>query len=249
MASSLPFPETGSRSAAEPETDVLPLVCLPFAGSGAGFYRAWAQSPTPGVAILPVQLPGREEQFIDAPFTDAAEAATRLAPLVVDLTAGVASFALFGHSLGAVLSYELAHELARLGHPGLTHVYVSGSPGPWSGRDARATGLSDDEFLERVQEFAGYRHQAFDNPDLRDLLLPVLRADVAMHENYKPATDEPLRVPVTALRGVDDALVSAEHARQWRTATSAEFRYVELPGGHMYLADSPAELLRTIAGQ
>ncbi|MGW2817876.1 thioesterase II family protein [Streptomyces sp. NPDC001415] len=243
-------PPSSEPSPSEPSSsEPLSLVCLPFAGSGAGFYRAWAQRPTPGLTILPVQLPGREEQFIEAPFTDAAEAAARLAPHVVDLTAGTGRFALFGHSLGAVLSYELAHALTALCHEGLSHVYVSGSPGPWHGRDARATGLSDDEFLERVREFAGYRHEAFDDPDLRELLLPVLRADVAMHENYKPSRDEPLRVPVTALRGADDALVSAEHARQWHTTTSADFRYTELPGGHMYLADSPDELLRTIAGR
>ncbi|MFP3987272.1 alpha/beta fold hydrolase [Streptomyces sp. E11-3] len=227
----------------------LSLVCLPFAGSGAGFYRAWAEVPTHGLTVLPVQLPGREELFLEEPLTDAGEAAALLAPKVVDLTAGAGRFALFGHSLGAVLAYEIAHELDRLGHPGLAHVYVSGSPGPWHGRDARATGLSDEEFLERVQEFAGYRHEAFDNPDLRELLLPVLRADVAMHENYKPSSDEPLPAPVTALRGTDDALVSREHARQWQPTTRAEFRYTELPGGHMYLVDSPDELLRTIAGR
>jgi surfactin synthase thioesterase subunit len=225
-----------------------PLVCLPFAGSGAGFYRAWTEVSGQDIKVLPVQLPGREELFLDEPFTDAIEAAGHLAPQVAELTAELPAFGLFGHSLGAVLCYEIARELQRLGHPGLTHLYVSGSPGPWNGRDSRATGLNDDEFVERVQEFAGYRHAAFDNPDLRELLLPVLRADVAMHENYKPSSNEPLTVSVTSLRGEDDALVSREHAQQWREITKAEFRYVELPGGHMYLADSAEALLRIVAG-
>ncbi|SES47876.1 Surfactin synthase thioesterase subunit [Streptomyces sp. yr375] len=225
-----------------------PLVCLPFAGSGAGFYRAWTEVSGQDIKVLPVQLPGREELFLDEPFTDAIDAAGQLAPRIAEITAEMPDFGLFGHSLGAVLCYEIARELLRLGHPGPTHLYVSGSPGPWNGRDSRATGLNDDEFVERVQEFAGYRHAAFDNPDLRELLLPVLRADVAMHENYKPSSNEPLAVPVTSLRGEDDALVSREHAQQWHETTRAEFRYVELPGGHMYLADSAEALLRIIAG-
>ncbi|QKW35628.1 thioesterase [Actinomadura sp. NAK00032] len=235
--------EPATGSAAPP-----PLVCLPFAGSGAGFYRAWRSRPSHGLTVLPVQLPGREELFTEEPFTDVAEAAARLADEVAALTKDVPRFGLFGHSLGAVLSYEIARELAGRGHPGLAHLYVSGSPGPNTGRDDRATGLSDDEFLARVQQFAGYRHAAFDDPALRELLLPSLRADVAMHENYKPSSDEPIGVPVTSLRGADDALVTAEHARQWRTVTSADFAYRELPGGHMYLADDPGALLRALAG-
>jgi surfactin synthase thioesterase subunit len=225
----------------------LPLVCLPFAGSGAGIYRAWADLAVPGVTVLPVQLPGREELFLDEPLTDAVAAAAQLAPRIADLTEGQ-QFALFGHSLGAVLCYEIALELDRLGNQGLEHLYVSGSPGPSNGREARATGLDDAEFLERVQEFAGYRHAAFDDPDLRELLLPVLRADVAMHENYKPSSSEPLRVPVTSLRGADDVLVTREHAQQWRDVTRGDFRYLELSGGHMYLIDSPEALLRAVAG-
>lgn len=224
-----------------------PLVCLPFAGSGAGFYRAWKDIPTYGIDVLPVQLPGREELFLDEPFSDALEAAAHLAPQVAELTAEMPRFGLFGHSLGAVLSYEIARELGRLGHPAPAHLYVSGSPGPWHGRDARATGLDDVEFLERVQEFAGYRHEAFDDPDLRELLLPLLRADVAMHENYKPSSDEPLDLPVTSLRGMEDSLVSREHALQWREVTRGAFRHLELPGGHMYLADAPETLLRAVA--
>ncbi|MET8546036.1 alpha/beta fold hydrolase [Kitasatospora sp. NPDC004799] len=222
----------------------LPLVCLPFAGSGAGFYRAWNAVP-PGLRVIPLQLPGREELFLEEPFTDAATAASALAPQVLELVGGEAPFALFGHSLGAVLAYELARELG--GRSGLRHLFVSGSPGPGSGRTHRATGLDDEEFLARVGEFAGYRHAAFDDPDLRELLLPLLRADVAMHENYVPASDSPLPLPVTSLRGADDLLVSRAQAEEWRTTTEASFTYRELPGSHMYLVDSPEVLLTTVA--
>jgi surfactin synthase thioesterase subunit len=228
------------------ELTALRLACLPFAGSGAGIYRGWQHLNSDDLTIVPVQLPGREEMFVESPFVDAVRAAAWLAPRVLDAVGGAPRFALFGHSLGAVLTYEIAQELARLGDTTLQHVYVSGSPGPSYVRENRATGLDDEAFLARVREFAGYRHRALDSPDLRDLLLPTLRSDVEMHENYRPSTDEPLRVPITALRGIDDTLVTTAQVRMWADATVKTFNYVELPGRHMYLVNSPETLINAI---
>ncbi|WP_280443790.1 thioesterase II family protein [Nocardia brasiliensis] len=229
-------------------THQLFLACLPFAGSGAGFFREWEKLDIPEVTVLPVQLPGREERFPDDPFTEVAAAVAELTPKILADAGEQAAIALFGHSLGAVLAYEIARELERIGHPGLRHLFVSGSPGPHNGRTERATGLADAEFLAGVQRFAGYRHAAFDDPELVEVLLPVLRADVEMHENYRATSTEPLSVPITALRGERDELVSREQAEQWTTVTRGPFAYRELPGGHMYLVDEPEQLLRLIAG-
>jgi surfactin synthase thioesterase subunit len=125
-------------------------------------------------------------------------------------------------------------------------LFVSGSPGPWSGRESRATGLDDEEFLARVRDFSGYTHPALEDPEMRSLLLPMIRADVEMHENYRPATDKPLSIPITALRGRGDELVDRSQIAQWERATSAGFATVELDGGHMYLAGDPTALLRLI---
>lgn len=198
--------------------------------------------------MLPVQLPGREEQFLDDPFTAVADAVAELTPRIVSGAGEGASIALFGHSLGAVLAYEIARELERIGHPGLRHLFVSGSPGPNNGRTERATGLPDQEFLDGVQRFAGYRHAAFNDPDLVEVLLPILRADVEMHEDYRATSTEPLSVPITALRGEHDELVSREQAEQWAEVTRGPFAYQELPGGHMYLVDETERVLQVIAG-
>ncbi|MFD7901704.1 thioesterase II family protein [Kitasatospora sp. NPDC059747] len=221
------------------------LVCLPFAGGGAGFYRGWKNLPAHAPRIVPLQLPGREELFLDEPFTDAATAAAALAPRVAELADG--PVALFGHSLGAVLAFELARALEQQPAVDLVHLFVSGSPGPWTPRTRRATGLDDDAFLARVQEFAGYQHDALADPDMRELLLPILRADVGMHEDYRPATDEPLRTPITSLRATGDTLVTREQAGEWRAATTAAFRLVEPEGGHMYLTESPLPVVDAVA--
>ncbi|WP_030251125.1 thioesterase II family protein [Streptomyces violens] len=225
------------------------LICLPFAGAGASFFKEWQQHVPEGLSILPVQLPGREERFIDAPHTDAARAAEEASSWVMEQIDGSARVALFGHSLGAVLAYELAHQLSGMEGVRLAHLFVSGSPGPWNGRESRATGLDDEGFLAQVRRFAGYSHPALENPEMRELLLPMLRADVEMHESYRPASDKPLSASITSLRGREDELVDAAQIAQWEQATTGTFTTAELDGGHMYLADGSADLLQLIGAK
>jgi surfactin synthase thioesterase subunit len=224
------------------------LLCFPYAGAGAGFFRPWRdQDLESPVDVVPVQLPGREKRFAEPPYRDVHEAVDGLAGDVLDLLAGRSHVVLFGHSLGAVLAYEMAHRLQAAGNPASTHLVVSGSPGPAGVRSNRATGLPDDEFLARVLEFSGYSHPALEDPAMRELLLPCLRADVEMHENYRPPPARaPLRTPITAVRGAGDGLVSRAELKEWASMTTEEFRVAELPGGHMYLVDSAAEILALV---
>ncbi|MEW2132090.1 alpha/beta fold hydrolase [Streptomyces sp. NPDC005435] len=227
------------------------LVCLPFAGAGASFFRPWQRLAEPlGLDVLPLQLPGRERLIDEEPYRDAAAAAdgllTGLLTALGD-TRGAHRVALFGHSLGAVLAYELTRRLTAT--PGVTVVrlFASGSPHPAEPRSRHATGLGDDAFLARVNEFAGYTDEALQDPEMRELILPTLRADVEMHESYRPADDRPLTVPVTSLRGSTDTLVGRAEAEAWARTTEAGFCAVELDGGHMYLTGSAPELLRILA--
>ncbi|NUT97153.1 MAG: thioesterase, partial [Saccharothrix sp.] len=162
------------------------LVCLPFAGAGASFFHPWAAHAGDRLKVLPVQLPGRERRIDVEPYRDARVAADELLPDVVKLLDGLTDVVLFGHSLGAVLAYELAHRVAARPELTLRHLFVSGSPEPHTQRPQRATGLDDDAFLQRVSQFAGFSHEALQDPEMRELILPTLRADVEMHENYRP---------------------------------------------------------------
>jgi surfactin synthase thioesterase subunit len=222
----------------------IPVLCFPFAGAGASAFRRCQEYPSERVRVVPVQLPGREELFGEQPYTCVGDAVDGLLPGVLERLGGDRTVALFGHSLGAVLAYETAHRLAQLDGLTVGQLFVSGSPGPWTRRERRATGLTDGEFLDRVREFAGYTHPALVHPELREMLMPTLRADVAMHEDYLAPSGKRLDVPVTSIRGGADELVSAEQAAEWAAATSREFRQVELPGSHMYLVDAPADLVR-----
>ncbi len=223
------------------------LICLPFSGSGASFFHGWQLKVPAGIRIVPVQLPGREERFVEPPLTDVASAADEArAQVLAELRDGD-RIALFGHSLGAVLAYELARRLTAT--VDVVALFVSGSPDPWHGRSEHATGLPDEEFLVRVEGFAGYSHPALADPEVRELVLPLLRADIEMHESYRPDPHDPLPVPVTAIRGRDDELVTAADSARWRHVTTGPFDTAELAGGHMYLVGEVDELLAVIGAR
>lgn len=220
------------------------LACIPFAGAGASFYRPWGHLAGNAFDVLPLQLPGHEERIAEPLIGDVQEAAIDLVGQLGDLDGK--SLLLFGHSLGADLAYEMALSLATSGAARVDRLYVSGSPGPSTPRQGKATGLDDDAFLVKIHELAGYEHEALAIPELREMLLPALRADVEMHERYEPSTNVAFNIPVTAVRGRADHLVCATEATEWRRVTNADFEMLEVDGGHMYLVDNPMPLLDMI---
>jgi surfactin synthase thioesterase subunit len=223
--------------------NLIPLVCLPFAGAGASFFYPWNEKAGKEIEIVAIQLPGREWRVDEEPYRDVNTAVDELFPEIAgELGAGPVMF--FGHSLGAVLAYELAHRFSAAPGFYVSRLIVSGSPGPWTRRARRATGLPDGDFLGRVSEFAQYDAETMENPEVRELVLPTLRADVEMHEEYVSGRSAPLPAPITSLRGRDDQLVTAQHAAEWARATSREFKLTELPGSHMYLTQGADEILR-----
>jgi surfactin synthase thioesterase subunit len=224
------------------------LLCVPFAGAGASFFHPWRALSTDRWRLVPVELPGRERRIMEAPFSTVVETAEDLIDDVAAAAGEGARTVLFGHSLGAVLAYELVHLLTTR-DVRIERLVVSGSSAPWTQRERRATGLPDEEFLARVEEFSGFKHEALEHPEMRELILPVLRADCEMHEDYVPSTDEPVPVPISSIRGSSDGLVTADQAREWRKATTGEFTYTEFPGDHMYLVDRARELLDMIEAE
>lgn len=230
----------------EEQMNPIPLACLPFAGAGASFFYPWDEIAGEEIRIVAVQPPGREWRITEEPYRDVSTAADGLygeIAAALGSGSGPVPVILFGHSLGAVLAYELARRFCDQPGFAVARLIVSGSPGPWTRRERRATGLPDGEFLDRVSEFAGYDDETLRNPEVRELILPALRADVEMHEEYRPAGRDPLPVPITSLRGHDDQLVTSEQATEWAEATSREFEFMNVPGGHMYLVRSSGRIL------
>ncbi|REK87675.1 thioesterase [Streptomyces inhibens] len=225
------------------------LLCFPHSGAGPSFFMPWKSLAPTGLDIAPVGLPGREKRFAEPPLNRVADVVEDVLPWVREQVAGYGGVALFGHSLGAVLAFEMAGRLAAETTIPLRGLFVSGSAGPASRHGLEATGLPDAEFLDHVERAVGYRHPAFDNPAMRGMLLPTLRADIEMHERYRPSAGSSLDIPITAIRGSDDQLIAAERLAEWRDCTTDDFHTACLPGGHMYLVDSPTALLGLIDGR
>lgn len=224
----------------------VPVICLPYAGAGASFFRPWRNEAPERLHIVPVQLPAREDRIDEEPYQDIAEAVEDLLPEVRELAERSPRVAVFGHSLGAVLAYELTRRLAETVDPARLRLVVSGSTSPRQPRQQRATGLPDEAFLARVLDFAGYDHPGLADAEIRGLVLPMLRADVEMHENYRPDRVEPLPLAVTSVYAAHDHLVSREQAADWQCVTTGPLRLVEMDGGHMYLVDSAKDVLAVL---
>jgi surfactin synthase thioesterase subunit len=223
------------------------LFCLPFAGAGATLFRAWPKPLDRSLQVVPLQLPGREERFADE-FHQDIEAAGREQVGTIRSAIGPSErFALFGHSFGATLAFEVAHQFAERSDSRLFHLFASGAPAPDVPLGRDSTNLDDEAFVLRVEDIAGYRHPALADPEFRELVLPALRADVCMHESYRARDRHPLKIPITVFRGSEDTTVSEADSRRWSHWSMSAVRYCEMPGGHMYLMESPDILLQEIA--
>lgn len=196
--------------------------------------------------FIPIQLPGREKKFLEPLATSVDDVIDDLVEEVISQIDKAKPTVIFGHSLGAILAYELTQKLIQRSDTAVCALVVSGSPGPWNLRTRKATGLPDVEFIETIQEFANFSHVAMADSAMLDLILPILRADVQMHEEYKPAHSSPMPVPIFTIRGSEDSLVSVEDATTWSKATTLPLEYRVFKGGHMYLVDQADKLVSLI---
>lgn len=210
------------------------LFCLPAAGMGASVYREWQDALGPGVEVIAVQLPGRENRFDERPLS--------AVDLIVEQLTGPLleradrPFALFGHSMGALLSFEIAHETARRGHPPV-RLFVSGLEAAHDRTQVRAKAheLPDPDLLEYMLKLGGVPPEGRQYPELLSLFLPTLRADLALGETYEYRVRPPLPVPITALAGLDDPLVDHRRLAAWSQLSREGVRTHLLPGEHFYL--------------
>ena len=224
----------------------LRLFCLPYAGGGASVFRDWPKLLPSQIAVYPVQLPGREAHVREKPFSQAGPLAQALAEHLqpyLDVP-----FALFGHSMGAVVAFELARQLRRHYRLTPTYLIVAGRRAPQlPNRETPIYQLPDAAFLEEVQR----RYNAIPdvvraNPELLALFLPGLRGDFTLLDTYACTPEEPLACPVAALGGEKDPDVTADDLQAWRTQTSGPFTWNMLPGGHFFVNTARDQVVRVV---
>lgn len=217
------------------------LYCLPCAGAGATIYRAWREAAPPSIEVVPVELPGRGRRFREAPISEMAHLVDALAPEIARDSGG-RPFALFGHSMGAIVAFELA---CRLG-PAVRRLFVSGSSAPHLRIVKERSSLSDDALTRELAELGGTPREILDDREMMELLMPMLRADFALVENYAGPGKAPLPCPVTVFAGRHDPYVDESGARAWEMYAARGFRFVPIEGHHFYLDGAADRILAEI---
>jgi medium-chain acyl-[acyl-carrier-protein] hydrolase len=224
----------------------LRLFCFPYAGGAAHIYRQWPQSLPASVEVCAVQPPGRGSRIREKPFSDihslVAAAAEALRPHMVP------PFAFFGHSMGALVSFELARHLRRTGGAGPSHLFVSGSRAP----QVPDTGpviydLPEAELVEELRRIRGTPAEVLEHAELLQLILPLLRADFSVTQTYRYEDEPPLDCPITVFGGLQDEEVARGSLDAWREQTTAAFSLRMLPGDHFFIHTSHGLLLESLA--
>lgn len=224
----------------------LRLLCVPYAGVGPSAYRRWSDALPPDIEVGAVHLPGREARLREP-------ALTRLEPLI-DVTAeGLRPFldrpfALFGHSMGALVAFELARRFRVEGWGEPTHLFVSGRRAPHlPPRHPEIAHLPDAEFVEEIRRrYNGIPDEVLRHPDLLALLLPGLRADLTLIEAYVHRPDRALRCPVSVCGGITDPEATQADLAGWREHAEGAFSLQMFPGGHFFVQSAHEELVQSV---
>ncbi len=220
----------------------LRLFCLPHAGGGTAAFRAWPASLPTCVEVCAVQLPGRETRFQEAPYIHWEP----LVNVLADVLAAAIDrpYAIYGHSMGALLAFELVRQLRRLDRPLPACLFVAGHRAPrLPATEPKMHTLPEAEFRAELRRRRGTPDAVLNNAELMEALTPMLRADFSVCETYAYQAETPLDCPLAALGGQTDASVAPDVLAAWGQETSSTFESTLLPGGHFFPFTHPGPLL------
>ncbi|MFJ7246790.1 thioesterase II family protein [Kitasatospora sp. NPDC098652] len=223
------------------------LFCLPHTGGGAGVYRHWATRLDPRIELRCVRLPGRESRFRERPYAGLDE----LVPALVDAVTPELDgpHAWFGHSMGALLAYEVCRELERRGLPRPVRLLVAGRRAPHlPDRAAPVHAAPTEQLLAHLAELNGTPDELLQHPGLLGTVLPMLRADFSVSETYRWRPGPELAVPVSVFGGTDDPVADLAELTAWRLHTSAGCTVRQFPGHHFFLHQDPHPVVDAVSG-
>ncbi|MBA3974077.1 MAG: hypothetical protein C0504_07660 [Candidatus Solibacter sp.] len=231
--------------AGAPEAPGERLFCFPWAGGGTSTYLGWKQALAGVANVIAIRLPGREDRLPEPPIESMEDAVEALAGEFIR-HAG-APFSLFGHSMGAVMAFEVARRLRDKGASGPRLIIASAARAP-----VFRIGYQPppdpprEQFIAELRRLQGVTPDVLDDPRLLELALPALEADARLYRRYVHAPGAPLSVPVYAYRGEADPNINEDHAARWAELTTERFGQRVFSGGHFYIEQRRDELLAAI---
>ncbi len=223
----------------------LRLFCFPYAGGGASIYRDWAKALPPEMEVCSIQLPGREERLRETPIR-------QISTLIQELVHVICPyldrpFAFWGHSMGALIAFELARQLRRMRMSEPSHLFVSGRGAPQLPNSRTVIHqLPESEFIKGIRRLNGTPEIVLQNRELLEVMLPTLRADFTLVETYSYFHDAPLKYSISAFGGLQDSLVDYADLEAWRAQTRQNFKVRMFAGDHFYLRNVHYQLLRIV---
>jgi medium-chain acyl-[acyl-carrier-protein] hydrolase len=228
-------------------TPRLRLLCLPNAGAGASTFRGWSASLPEDIEVLSVQLPGREERLSERPFDNLPELIAALGPAIEPWLED-SPFAIYGHSMGALIAFELARWLRAAYRPMPRHLFLAGHRGPHLPDPGPFFHTAPDaDLLDELRRLCGTHPHVLGNRELMALYLPTVRADLAVCETYQYVPGPRLACPITAYGGTRDTEASAYELLGWREHTTRNFRLRMFEGDHFFPISARAEMLAALA--
>lgn len=222
-----------------PEDGRARLFCFHFAGGGASAFAGWPRLLRPYAHVCPVQLPGRESRGGEPRFTDVP---ALIDDLALELDGSVGANAVFyGHSMGAMIAFELTRRLAGTGRQLPAAIVAGACPAPHLPTPVIAPTLdeiADEDLARALTEIGGLPRALLDHPEWLAALLPIARDDLRLCMSHAPAPVEPLPTRIATIAGRDDPLVAADDVAAWRSHAGAGFDTHVVAGGHLFIKDA-----------
>lgn len=224
----------------------LRLFCFPYAGGSAMTYRTWSDLLPRNIEVYPIELPGRGSRLREQPYKS-------MTPLVHDLGQALKPYlekpyAFWGHSMGALIGFELARLFRRWQLPAPLQLFASGHTAPQVNSSHQPIyNLPEAEFLTELRQLEGTPEAVLNNQELMQLLIPMLRADFEVNETYAYMPEPPLSCPISVYGGADDRDVNRAALEAWREQTTADFALHIFAGGHFFLQSAQSQVLATLA--
>lgn len=213
------------------------LFLFPYAGGGGGLYRHWNRAFDASIDVLPVQLPGREERIREPAIPDIDQLADQITEAL--LPSCDRPFVLFGWSMGARVAHAVTRRCEAAGRSPFLLIAAANSAPHLPYRRPRIHDLAGEAFWRGLADFGGAPREALSDPDLRDLVEPMLRSDFALVETAPVSEVPSVSCPVVAIAATADALVDEVDVMAWQATTSGPSLLIRLSGGHFCLRDDP----------
>ena len=222
------------------------LFCFPYAGGTAAIFRKWPDLILTSVEVCVINLPGRAGRLREPLFTNLLTLVQAMVPFIHPFLDR--PFAFFGHSMGALISFELARHLRRERAPAPAQLFLSARSAPHlPDTDQRTFDLPEAEFIDELRRLNGTPREVLEHPELMQLMIPMLRADFSVCQTYEYEKEPPLDSPFTIFGGLDDDEVPRANLEAWREHSSSTFKLRMLPGGHFFLNSEQALLLNILS--